>query len=75
MISVTMTPEQYSAKKAALQAQHQIALQGDQGTVADGGYTIEYRYDGTALQVTALSTPRFIPKSLAEGEIKKWIES
>lgn len=73
MINVPMTPDQFAAKKASLQAEHGVSITGNAGTETEHGYTIQFKFDGSNLQLQVLDSPRFVPKGFAEKKIEGWL--
>lgn len=66
MVTISLTPEQFEAKKVEA-AQNGISITADSGVIETHGCTFQYAYDGTNLELTALSTPWLISKERAES--------
>ncbi len=73
MIAIKMTPEEFQAKAAQLKEQAGIDLQGDKGTAAGHGVTVNYAYDGTTLSLDVTHKPFFVSVGYCEDQINKWL--
>jgi hypothetical protein len=74
MISVALTPAQYTAKSAELLAKEGITLTGTSGTVSKSVVTLKYDYDGAILNIAVEHAPPFL-KGHVESELRAWLNS
>jgi hypothetical protein len=72
MITVPLTPAQYTAKSAELLAKEDIEISGTAGVASRSGVSLHYSYDGATLSVTVDHAPPFL-KGHIENEIRAWL--
>lgn len=73
MITVAMTPEQFTAKSAQLKAEQGLELTGDSGTLSKDGVIVDYAYDGENLSLNVLHKPFLVSESYVETKLRYWI--
>lgn len=74
-MTIQLTSEQLETVRAALQAQHGVALTGTVGAVESEGVKLSYEYDGQMLTIEVLHHPRTKPTWAIEDAVKGWIRS
>lgn len=74
-LSFSLTPDQFSARKAELAGQG-VVISGDTGTLDYKGVEVQYTYDGThALTVTVEHHPFLEPEFAIDSTITKWFQT
>ena len=74
MISISLSPEEFTAKSHKLAAEQGIHLTGDEGTIAKSGVKAQYKYADGELHVTILEKPFFVSTQFCEDQLRQWLD-
>ncbi len=72
MIRVALTPAQFAAKCAELNARG-VRIADPEGTISKDGVTASYTYDGATLTVNVLHKPMLYAMSVVESKLTVWL--
>lgn len=72
--SIPMTRVQFEAARFRLVTQHLVTADtdADHGTLRAHGVTLDYNFDGAALNITIEHKPLLFGVGFVEGKIREW---
>jgi hypothetical protein len=75
MIQIQMTPEQFDATAAAIEAQTHQPLTTPNGTLKHSGVELSYAFDGSMLTAKVVDKPFFLTDDYVETLVRAWLTS
>lgn len=74
-LTLELSPQEFSERKAAIAAMGIAVPPGDAGELSHSGVTVGFSYNGTdMLAITVLKKPLFFPKLRVETQILAWFQ-